>query len=123
MDSKMLARTIIVATLAGLLVTTIALLHRDGGQGQSDGALPSSLLSDDLSAELKRCGKLGPQDAAEDAHCQAVWEENRRRFFGYTPHSVPGGPEASAPASNLSPSTGSPRGSTPSSYSAGAPQP
>ena len=37
--------------------------------------------SDDLSAELRRCSALGPQDA-EDPHCVAVWEENRQRFFG-----------------------------------------
>src|ERR1700680_5148692 len=39
--------------------------------------------SDDLSAELRRCSALGPQDA-EDPHCVAVWEENRQRFFGRT---------------------------------------
>ena len=36
---------------------------------------------DDLSAELRRCSALGPQDP-EDARCVAVWEENRRRFLG-----------------------------------------
>ena len=38
-----------------------------------------------LAAELRRCDALGPQaaaDNAEDAHCRAVWEENRRHFFG-----------------------------------------
>ena len=123
MGRDILTRTIIVAALGGLLVATIGMLHRTSGEEQSDGALPSNSRSDDLSAELRRCGKLGPQDAAEDPRCQAVWEENRRRFFGHAPRSVPGGPEASAPASNLSPSTGSPRGSAPSSSSAGAPQP
>jgi conjugative transfer region protein TrbK len=36
---------------------------------------------DDLSAELRRCGALALQDA-EDQRCEAVWTENRRRFFG-----------------------------------------
>ncbi|MBN9262390.1 MAG: putative entry exclusion protein TrbK-alt [Hyphomicrobium sp.] len=53
----------------------------------------------DLSAELRRCSALGPQDA-EDPHCVAVWEENRQRFFGrparpLSPQTPPG---AAAPA-------------------------
>jgi conjugative transfer region protein TrbK len=126
MDGKMLARTIIVAILAGLLVTTIVMLRRDGGQGQTDGIVPSSLVSDDLSAELGRCGKLGPQDAAEDSRCQQVWEENRRRFFGYAPHPINVSPDRSAPTasrSNVLPSTVSPPGSASYSHNAGAPQP
>src|SRR6516165_2253232 len=105
MDRNILARTVIVAALGGLLVAAIGTLHHSRREEQSDGAMSSNFRSDDLSAELRRCGKLGPQDAAEDPRCQAVWEENRRRFFGHAPRSVPGGPEASAPASNLSPST------------------
>src|ERR1700684_2815649 len=44
--------------------------------------------SDDLSAELRRCSALGPQDA-EDPHCVAVWEENRQRFFGRAARALP----------------------------------
>ena len=56
--------------------------------------------SDDLSAELRRCSALGPQDA-EDAHCVAVWEENRRRFFGRPARPLPPTPPgAVAPATN-----------------------
>lgn len=123
MDRNVIARTVIIGALGGLLVAAIGMLHRPTREEQSDGATSSNFRSDDLSAELRRCGKLGPQDAAEDPRCQEVWEENRRRFFGYAPRSVPGGPEGSAPASTLSPSTRSPRGSAPSSSSAGAPQP
>ena len=39
----------------------------------------------DLSAELRRCDALGPQqvdDRNEETHCRSVWEENRRHFFG-----------------------------------------
>lgn len=39
----------------------------------------------DLSAELRRCDALGPQqadDRTEETHCRSVWEENRRHFFG-----------------------------------------
>lgn len=49
---------------------------------------PFAAAPDDLSAELRRCGALGPQDA-EDAHCAAVWEENRRRFFGRPARPLP----------------------------------
>jgi conjugative transfer region protein TrbK len=126
MDHKMLARTIIVAALGGLLVTTIGVLHRRNVDGQSEGTIPSTFQTDDLSAELRRCGKLGPQDAAEDPRCQAVWEENRRRFFGYGPHVFPVVPDRSAsavPGASRSPSTVSPRGSAPSLSTTGAPQP
>lgn len=53
----------------------------------------------DLSAELRRCSALGPQDA-EDARCVAVWEENRQRFFGRPARSLPPQtpPGAAAPA-------------------------
>lgn len=57
---------------------------------------------DDLSAELRRCRALGPQDA-EDPHCAAVWEENRRRFFGKPARPLPPPPPGTvAPATNPS---------------------
>src|ERR1700691_2159187 len=67
--------------------------------------------SDDLSAELRRCSALGPQNA-EDPHCVAVWEENRQRFFGRTaaPLRPPNPPAATAPGT---PSKGGSRGNTP----------
>jgi conjugative transfer region protein TrbK len=49
---------------------------------------PSAATDDDLSAELRRCAMPGFQDA-EDPHCRAVWEENRRRFFGRSARSLP----------------------------------
>jgi conjugative transfer region protein TrbK len=62
--------------------------------------------SDDLSAELRRCSALGPQDA-EDPHCIAVWEENRQRFFGRPARALPPQPPgAIAPAT---PATGDAR--------------
>ncbi|TRL37152.1 hypothetical protein FM996_02940 [Methylosinus sporium] len=50
---------------------------------------------DDLSAELRRCGALALQDA-EDQRCEAVWTENRRRFFGRPARPTP--PTAAAAA-------------------------
>jgi conjugative transfer region protein TrbK len=55
--------------------------------------------TDALSAELRRCSALGPQDA-EDPHCVAVWEENRQRFFGRPARPRPSG--TAAPASSSS---------------------
>jgi conjugative transfer region protein TrbK len=44
-------------------------------------ASPVTAPNDPLSVELRRCSALGPQDDS-DPRCQAVWEDNRRRFFG-----------------------------------------
>ncbi|WP_370631467.1 putative entry exclusion protein TrbK-alt [Methylosinus sp. Sm6] len=53
---------------------------------------------DDLSAELRRCGALALQDA-EDQRCEAVWTENRRRFFGRPARPTP---PTAAPAAAIS---------------------
>ena len=58
--------------------------------------------TDDLTAELRRCGALGPKDAV-GARCEAVWEENRRRFFGRPARPLPPSPPgAVAPATTTS---------------------
>ena len=61
--------------------------------------LPSAETPDDLSSELRHCSALGPSDA-EDPYCLAVWNENRRRFFGRParPLRSPPAHEATAPA-------------------------
>jgi len=75
--------------------------------------LPASPGSDDLLAELRRCRALGPQDAV-DARCAAVWEENRRRFFGAPARPLPPAQSANAAGSVLSgPSTSIPATPTP----------
>jgi conjugative transfer region protein TrbK len=126
MDDRILARTLIVAALAVLLVTAIGILHRSDGVGQSNQVVSSAVRLDDLSAELKRCSKLEPQDAVEDSRCQAVWEENRRRFFGQPPRPLAIGPDKSAHSmsgSDSPPSTVSPRASASPPSVTGAPQP
>jgi conjugative transfer region protein TrbK len=65
---------VIVAIIAAFWVT-----NQRAAPPVVDLRTPSA--PDDLSAELRRCSALGPQDA-EDPRCVAVWEENRRRFFG-----------------------------------------
>ncbi|MBB4398947.1 putative entry exclusion protein TrbK-alt [Bradyrhizobium sp. ERR14] len=63
-----------------IFLAALHVIHRRPAERPVSDA-PSVSAPDDLSAELRRCRALGPQDA-EDPHCQAVWEENRARFFG-----------------------------------------
>ncbi|MCA1396941.1 putative entry exclusion protein TrbK-alt [Bradyrhizobium sp. BRP56] len=63
-----------------MFLAALHVIHRRPAERPVSNA-PSVSAPDDLSAELRRCGALGPQDA-EDPHCQAVWKENRARFFG-----------------------------------------
>ena len=63
-----------------IFLAALHVIHRRPAERSVSDA-PSVSAPDDLSAELLRCGALGPQDA-EDPHCQAVWKENRARFFG-----------------------------------------
>jgi conjugative transfer region protein TrbK len=69
---------ILIATLVAMLsavdLDAPASIIRDAGAA-------ITIDRDDLSAELRRCRALGLQDA-EDQRCEAVWTENRRRFFG-----------------------------------------
>ena len=90
----------IIALIAVVVVSLVAINRRPPPVVEP----PSTVLSpasDDLSAELRRCSALGPQDA-EDARCVAVWEENRRRFFGRPARPLPPQtlPEAAAPATH-----------------------
>ncbi|MET4236144.1 conjugative transfer region protein TrbK [Bradyrhizobium sp. i1.4.4] len=76
-----------------VFMATLSAIHRRPAPRPGSDA-PTVSTPDDLSAELRRCRALGPQDA-EDPHCQAVWEENRARFFGRPARPLP--PQA-APA-------------------------
>jgi len=88
----------IVALVAVFIATLVAVNRRPSAPVVETSPIINPA-SDDLSAELRRCSALGPQDA-EDPHCVAVWEENRQRFFGrparpLSPQTPPG---AAAPA-------------------------
>ncbi len=76
----------IVALIAVFIATLFAVNRRAGKPVVPDALFVSA--PDDLSAGLRRCSALGPQDA-EDPRCQAVWEENRRRFFGRPARPLP----------------------------------
>jgi len=71
-----------IVVLIAVFIATLAAVDRRAStpvvEASPTVATPAS---DDLSAELRRCSALGPQDA-EDQRCTAVWGESRRRFFG-----------------------------------------
>jgi len=92
-----LFRALAIVVLIGIFIATLAAINRRPATPAASDVL-SSPTPDDLSAELRRCSALGQQDA-EDPRCQAVWEENRRRFFGRPARPLP---PAAAPANPIS---------------------
>jgi conjugative transfer region protein TrbK len=97
-----------------ILIALIALAFAETGQRSVPRVVeaprvPSSSASDDLSAELRRCRTLGPQDAV-DSRCVTVWEENHRRFFGKPGRPLPPSSETSfGPAVSTIPTSGGAR--------------
>ena len=80
-------RALAIVVLIGVFIATLFAINRRPATPVPPD-VQSTSSPDDLSAELCRCSALGPQDA-EDPRCQAVWEENRRRFFGRPVRSLP----------------------------------
>lgn len=72
---------VIVVLIAVLVTALVATRPRPLTPVVEDAPATVFPASDDLSIELRRCDAVSPT-SAEEAHCQAVWEENRRRFFG-----------------------------------------
>ena len=79
--SEIFRAAAIVVLIAVFIVALAAINRRPPASFVETSPAAATLSPDDLSAELRRCDALGPRDA-EDPHCTAVWEENRRRFFG-----------------------------------------
>ena len=93
-------RAAAIVALVAVFIATLIAVNRRPSAPVVETSPTINPASDDLSAELRRCSALGPQDA-EDAHCVAVWEENRRRFFGRPARPLPPTPPgAVAPATN-----------------------
>ncbi len=93
-------RAAAIVALIAVAITALVVINRRHSAPIDDTATTIvTPASDDLSAELRRCSALGPQDA-EDPHCVAVWEENRQRFFGRPARPLPPQtpPGAAAPA-------------------------
>jgi conjugative transfer region protein TrbK len=88
-----------ILVLIAVFVATLAASNRHHVMPVAPRDPATASAPDDLSAELRHCGRLGPQDA-EDPQCRAVWEKNRERFFGR-----PARP-ANTPAAPASPASG-----------------
>jgi conjugative transfer region protein TrbK len=97
MDRSDLCYTAAIIVLLGLFMATLSAINRLPDESPEPDA-PSASVPDDLAAELRRCAVRSPQDA-EDSHCRAVWEENRRRFFGLSARSLPPTAAPAPPAS------------------------
>jgi len=96
--SEIFRAAAIVALIACFIAALVAINRRPSAPVAETSPTTNDPASDDLSAELRRCSALSPQDA-EDPHCVAVWEENRRRFFGRPARPLPPSPPgAVAPA-------------------------
>ena len=91
-------RALAMVVLIGVFIATLFAINRRPATPVAPD-VQSTSAPDDLSAELRHCSALGPQDA-EDPHCVAVWEENRQRFFGRPARPLPPQtpPGAAAPA-------------------------
>lgn len=74
-----------MTALIGLYILALAAINREPLPADSHGQMDDGSISNgDLSAELRRCNALRPQDI-DTTHCDAIWAENRRRFFGLSP--------------------------------------
>lgn len=100
--SEIFRAAAIVVLIAAFIATLFSINRHPSTPAAEIAPTVAPPASDDLTSELRRCSALGPQDA-EDARCVAVWEENRRRFFGR-----PARPLPLSPPGAVSPATRSP---------------
>ena len=94
----------IIILIAAFVAALVAINRRPASPPVFDS--PSISAPDDLTTELRQCSALGPQDAV-DLHCQAVWEENRARFFDRPARPLPS-PTPPGSAAPVTPSTTDP---------------
>lgn len=68
-------------TSVGILVVAACTIQFRGGENAS---VPSKAeqTTDVDDSDLARCRAVTSEDAAIYQHCQQIWAENRRRFFG-----------------------------------------
>jgi conjugative transfer region protein TrbK len=68
-------------TSVGILVVAACTIQLRGGEETS--APPTAEQTSGVDgSDLVRCRTVTSEDAAGYQHCQKVWAENRRRFFG-----------------------------------------
>ena len=77
-DPQILLRAVAVIALIAAALATAVQFDRESATERSADSPPTD---DPLRAELERCRTITPEDLATDTACQAVWAENRRRFF------------------------------------------
>lgn len=70
----------LVATIGVLVVTACTIQLRGGDEASPPQKTEQT--TDVDSSDLARCRTVTSEDAAVYQHCQGVWAENRRRFFG-----------------------------------------
>ena len=68
-------------TSIGILVVAACTIQLRGGEDTSSPSKAEQTADIDGS-DLARCRSVTSEDAAVYQHCQGVWAENQRRFFG-----------------------------------------
>jgi len=98
-----------IIALIALYVAALTAINRESLPARPHGQAGDAWsLDDNFSTQLRRCKALGPQDR-DDAHCRAVWAENRRRFFGLSPKTLLGASPRPASASPSKPDASPPK--------------
>lgn len=78
MDQATALRTLVVAGLVGAVIAALAMASGRQTEPVVSTSVPAGSVS---SADLKSCATVEMADAI-DPRCAALWEANRRRFFG-----------------------------------------
>lgn len=78
MDHGTALRTLVVAGLVGSVIAALAMASGRQVEPVVSTIVPAGSVS---SADLKSCATVEMADPV-DPHCAALWEANRRRFFG-----------------------------------------
>ncbi|WP_128943553.1 putative entry exclusion protein TrbK-alt [Bradyrhizobium zhanjiangense] len=75
-------------TTIGLVAVAACTIQLRGGE--SPPQPKEEQTTDATSSELAHCRSVTAEETAGYRHCQQVWAENRRRFFGKKAAAVPG---------------------------------
>ncbi|MFG1265395.1 MULTISPECIES: putative entry exclusion protein TrbK-alt [Xanthobacter] len=78
MDQGTALRTFVVVGLVGAVIAALAMASGRQVEPVVSTSVPEESVS---SADLKSCATLEAADPI-DPRCAAMWEQNRRRFFG-----------------------------------------
>jgi len=85
MDAKLLARIMVVALVALMIIATaLERDQQDKTRIDSDAKPAATEKADPLHDELVRCTRIG-EAGPHDPDCRHVWARNRERFLGAPP--------------------------------------